>query len=57
MDRHFGRNFKKGMQGSMNRQIGLNFEIEIHGPPWRAILVRILKRDAGILGPPNWSEF
>ena len=54
----------------MDRQIGLNFEIEIHGPPfWFEFLkknagihgppnwFKFLKKDAGIHGPPNWPEF
>ena len=51
MDRHFGPNFK---QGSLDHQIGPNFEIGIHGPPFWS---EFLKRDAGIHGPPSWSEF
>ena len=38
----------------MDRQVGPNFEIEIHGPPFWS---EFLKRDTGIHGPPNWSEF
>ena len=53
MNRHFGLNFLKGMQGSMDRQIGPNFEIGIHELPFRS---KLKKQNAGIHGPPNWSE-
>ena len=33
MDSNFGPNFKKVIQGSVDRQIGPNFEIGIDGPP------------------------
>ena len=42
MNRRIGPYFSKGMQGSMDRPIGPNFEIGIHGPPF---WFEFLKRD------------
>ena len=51
MDGRVGPNFKMGVQGSTDRQFGPNFKEGMQGPEDG------LKGNAGILGPPIWSEF
>ena len=49
--------FSKGLQGSMDRQIGPIFKRGIQGRQISLNWSKFLKRGAGIQGPPFWSEF
>ena len=55
-DRRFGPNFKEGMQGSLDRQFGQNFKKGMQGSTDRRFGQKFFKGDAGIHGPPVWSE-